>query len=262
MGKAARVPASSLKKAFGLLEALYAAGDTASLVNTLFDEIGALAPHESAVYFPLDTERGGMPSSAGHIYKNIDGGDKIAVLYGTRYSALDPLKKLCLPGFVNKALKNTDVAPINKLTDGEFYCDFLKPIGITYVCGVALSFNGRPVGGIGLHRPPGSSDFSDTEKAVLTLLAPHMAYVINNHEARKGKLGFAARFGESSAMKVFDFSRREAEVAALAARGLKNSEIADMLFITEYTVKDHLRAIYKKTGVKSRSGLVVKLFSR
>jgi LuxR family transcriptional regulator, maltose regulon positive regulatory protein len=47
-------------------------------------------------------------------------------------------------------------------------------------------------------------------------------------------------------------TRREREVLRLLAEGLSNKEIAGTLFISEFTVKLHLRHIYAKLGVRNR----------
>jgi DNA-binding CsgD family transcriptional regulator len=47
-------------------------------------------------------------------------------------------------------------------------------------------------------------------------------------------------------------TRREAEVLALVAAGLRNAEIADRLYLTPKTVSHHLSAIYAKLGVETR----------
>jgi LuxR family maltose regulon positive regulatory protein len=48
-------------------------------------------------------------------------------------------------------------------------------------------------------------------------------------------------------------------VAKLAAAGLRNSEIAEKLVITESTVRAHLRAIFQKFQIDRRARLAEKL---
>jgi DNA-binding NarL/FixJ family response regulator len=50
---------------------------------------------------------------------------------------------------------------------------------------------------------------------------------------------------------------RELEVMRLAARGLRNKSIAEILSISEGTVKIHLHNIYKKLPIDSRLGLTL-----
>jgi DNA-binding CsgD family transcriptional regulator len=54
-------------------------------------------------------------------------------------------------------------------------------------------------------------------------------------------------------------SKSEQRVAALAARGLTNREIAEELFVTVSTVEQHLTRVYKKMDVRSREDLPAKL---
>jgi pimeloyl-ACP methyl ester carboxylesterase/DNA-binding CsgD family transcriptional regulator len=51
-------------------------------------------------------------------------------------------------------------------------------------------------------------------------------------------------------------SRREREVAVLAARGQTAPEIAQELFLSVRTVESHLSGIYTKLGVRSKSDLI------
>jgi len=61
-------------------------------------------------------------------------------------------------------------------------------------------------------------------------------------------------------LERFGITHREREVIELICQGKSNQEIADALFISLQTVKDHNYNIYQKTGVKNRVGLV-KLFT-
>lgn len=55
--------------------------------------------------------------------------------------------------------------------------------------------------------------------------------------------------------KSKELTRREREIAELAARGLSNREIAEELCITETTVKKHLSIIFEKLEINSRERL-------
>ncbi len=51
------------------------------------------------------------------------------------------------------------------------------------------------------------------------------------------------------------FSRRERQVLDLINQNLSNKEIAELLFLSESTVKSHVHSLLKKTGFKRRSEL-------
>jgi DNA-binding NarL/FixJ family response regulator len=50
----------------------------------------------------------------------------------------------------------------------------------------------------------------------------------------------------------FNLSTREAEVLALLILGDTNAEIAEQLYVSHKTVKNHLGAIYERMGVRNR----------
>lgn len=52
-------------------------------------------------------------------------------------------------------------------------------------------------------------------------------------------------------------SNREREIVVLVAQGYKNKEIADKMFISEQTVKNHLHNIFDKLGVSDRLELAL-----
>ena len=63
----------------------------------------------------------------------------------------------------------------------------------------------------------------------------------------------------SKQLDKLGITRREQEVIGLICEGLKNSEIGEKLFISEYTVENHLRSIYEKMDVKNRINLARKV---
>ena len=57
--------------------------------------------------------------------------------------------------------------------------------------------------------------------------------------------------------KPAPLSRREREIVCLVAQGFRNREIADKLFISEQTVKNHMHNIFEKVGVQDRLELAL-----
>jgi DNA-binding NarL/FixJ family response regulator len=77
--------------------------------------------------------------------------------------------------------------------------------------------------------------------------------------AAPGLNGHAAgRDGESGERNGgrHGLSARELEVMSLIAGGHTNGEIAAHLFLAEKTVKNHVRRIYSKLGVDSRTAAI------
>jgi DNA-binding CsgD family transcriptional regulator len=58
----------------------------------------------------------------------------------------------------------------------------------------------------------------------------------------------------------YGLSPRAQEVVELAVRGASTRQISQALYISEYTVKDHLKNIFGKVGVRGRRALVKQLY--
>ena len=61
-------------------------------------------------------------------------------------------------------------------------------------------------------------------------------------------------------LEVHGVTPREREIATLLARGLTNPEIASTLVVSPYTVQDHIKSLFEKTGASSRQDLVARIF--
>ncbi len=60
-------------------------------------------------------------------------------------------------------------------------------------------------------------------------------------------------FGRQEEAPSMPLSEREREVLSLIATGATNREIAERLYLSPHTVKEHASALYRKLGVKNRA---------
>jgi len=59
---------------------------------------------------------------------------------------------------------------------------------------------------------------------------------------------------------AYGLSPREREIVDLVVRGYSTRQISRVLYISEYTVQDHLSNIFDKIGVRDRRALVKRLY--
>jgi DNA-binding NarL/FixJ family response regulator len=101
-----------------------------------------------------------------------------------------------------------------------------------------------------LHKSSTLEDIAVSLKSILVGGAP-----INPNIARK----LLALFAASSASKdQYSLTRREKEILILLVEDIPLKQVADRLSVSIHTVNMHLRNIYAKLQVQSRSGAVAK----
>jgi DNA-binding CsgD family transcriptional regulator len=72
----------------------------------------------------------------------------------------------------------------------------------------------------------------------------------------------AARPAEMAPLMVdaYGFTDSERRITELVAQGLSTKQISARLQVSAYTVQDHLKSIFAKSGTGSRGDLVARLF--
>lgn len=83
-----------------------------------------------------------------------------------------------------------------------------------------------------------------------SVIAPGSVHSLFEHAARSGRMAGP----DLSVLNVL--SVRERDVFLLAAKGLSNGEMAGSLFVSEATVKTHLRSVLDKLELRTRLQLV------
>ena len=100
-----------------------------------------------------------------------------------------------------------------------------------------------------------SRAYLKTNTSILSLLMPHLDTALRGieclHEVRTND-------NVVRLPKLDIISGRESQVLALVVEGKTNIEIADSLFISLNTVKNHLKNIFRKMNVSSRAEAVAK----
>jgi DNA-binding NarL/FixJ family response regulator len=124
--------------------------------------------------------------------------------------------------------------------------------------------------------------YADDERVFKSLSAGATGYILKNtmpaelFEAIKDVHNGGSPMSSSIARKVVqsfretmrsskemgDLSDREREILSFVAKGYRDKEVAEKFFISHETVRKHLRNIYQKLHVRTRTEAVVKYIGR
>lgn len=156
-----------------------------------------------------------------------------------------------------------DHLPLSELKETKFYTEWLSPQEIS--SGVALRlFNNkhfRIVLSI-VHDEDPSSENLKILYDVLIRLAPHLSRAISISMNLEGISDTASYKGRSDYLKTrYHFSNREIDVVSTLVRLKSVKDIANTLYISENTVKFHIKSIKDKMGVSTSHQMMLRLFS-
>ena len=146
----------------------------------------------------------------------------------------------------------------------KYYKEFLEPRGLIYGMGCYI-INDKYISTpsiITIFRDDNQIDFTEKDVAIFNVLLPH----IENRMCQLSLpgLGKSGSHKKSSGvdavdiylMNKYNLTRREIAVAKEVSMGYSNSEIADHLDISIFTVKKHISHILQKTETSSRAKLM------
>ncbi|WP_392533475.1 LuxR C-terminal-related transcriptional regulator [Nostoc sp. C117] len=110
--------------------------------------------------------------------------------------------------------------------------------------------DGRLIGTLNLARDKGNPAFNGNDLADLSALCIHLS-------AKMATLRTKPKIFDS--LLANPLTVRELEIAELVAQGLTNAEIGEKLWITQNSVKQALKRMFRKLKVSARAEMVAKL---
>lgn len=111
--------------------------------------------------------------------------------------------------------------------------------------------NGSLIGGLALTRDRYSNPFNEGNLTDLSALCLHISTRLAKIKSQQIKF---------SSTSISLITPRERQIAELVAQGLTNAEIGQNLWITENSVKQALKRMFRKLQVSSRTEAVALLF--
>lgn len=208
--------------------------------------------HEGAVFF-LPDEAGNLSNT---IINNLD--ETFNQRFKKYYCKFDPLQLIRKPQRTSRASMARSIS-YDSMVSTEYYNDFLRPQRIHYKLLAYLGTMEGILGKVALTRGAGSPCFSENEIRLARAVTPYLAHALYLNELQRKICLNDISSKRSDVLQNFNLSRRETEVAEHVFKGLKNSEIAKKLFVSEVTVKKHIQKIYTKLGVRNRTSMMNKI---
>lgn len=154
-------------------------------------------------------------------------------------------------GDLRSVIKISDFYSARQWHSTSMYSDYLGPAGVEHELLLCLPPGPARTAGPGqsarlmLSRGPGP-DFSERDRALLTLLRPHLRQAYLDAEYRRARIPA--------------LTPRQWELLRLVAAGHTNTQIARRLGLSEGTVRKHLENIYTRLHVSSRTAAVTRAF--
>lgn len=210
-----------------------------------------LVPYDMG-YFLIYDEQGNCLVKDG--YSAAEGmNEELFASYLSEYYAKDYLQYFLSLFKESACYRDTDIMEEHLRSKTVFFCEFMKPNGISYGSGCVLWKDKSMLGILNFFRSERLGDFTEKEMFILNMICNHLAQKLYQLYLAKKK---CTQDEMSNKMRRFagamGMTNRETESFILLMTGHSNQEIADHLTISLSTVKKHVVKIFDKCHVSSR----------
>ncbi len=171
-----------------------------------------------------------------------------------RYDAYYQFRDPITPS-LQRRRKATPVSAVmshDRLIKTEFFNDFLKEDGLCYGINYFAYDRGSNIGDVRVWRGDKKEDFSERDTKIVDAIGPSFVNALiraQKYDAETPALRFAS-IGDR-----VQLTGRESEIADLLVIGASDEEICSKLLISKSTLRSHITAIFKKTGLSRRTQL-------
>jgi DNA-binding CsgD family transcriptional regulator len=223
----------------------------AGLPESLLADLGDQIRCDEVVFLGFDGGRQANWFAQEVPFTDTPGWEDIDRAYWQHYRDSKFCSYPCRTGDLRSIVKISDFYSARQWHSTAMYTDHDRPCGLEHCLMLCLPEAQPPPGGPGRHvrlyicRGPGP-DFSERDRALLTLLRPHLHQIYLDAERRRHP--------------VPRLTPRQTGLLRLVAAGHTNTQIARRLGISAATVRTHLENIYERLQVSSRTAAVTRAF--
>ncbi len=151
-----------------------------------------------------------------------------------------------------KATPVSEVMRHDKLVKTEFFNDFLKQDGLCYGLNFFAYDRGDNIGDLRIWRGVNREDFTPRDAKIVDAVGPSLVNALIRARSAAEQLP-SLRYSQISS--DLGFTVREAEVADMLVTGLTDAEICGKLGFSKPTLRSHIAAIFRKSGLNRRTQL-------
>jgi DNA-binding CsgD family transcriptional regulator len=174
-----------------------------------------------------------------------------------QFRNLDPIAVAApIPGGTGHAFALDEWLDFGAYLRSPAYENFYGPLGIHHVLIARYAYSESETFLFGLHRAAGRRGFSDADVARVGALLPVLGSTLSRMRLAE-ELERLRERRTAVTPALTGLTHREREIATDVAEGLANKDIARRRGISVHTVENHLRAIFRKSGVDSRTKLAL-----